>query len=93
MAYRIVKWAMAVIAVLYLALVMLVSNLAGLRGSIIAWMFYAAYVLITVVIWSIDHKASKPLGEDIDKDQVNKETKLTQEVQHNLSHWSWLSLF
>ena len=86
MAYRIVKWAMAVIAVLYLALVMLVSNLAGL-------MFYAAYVLITVVIWSIDHKASKPLGEDIDKDQVNKETKLTQEIQHNLSHWSWLSLF
>ena len=82
-----------VIAVLYLALVMLVSNLAGLRGSIIAWMFYAAYVLITVVIWSIDHKASKPLGEDIDKDQVNKETKLTQEIQHNLSHWSWLSLF
>ena len=68
-------------------------QLAGLRGSIIAWMFYAAYVLITVVIWSIDHKASKPLGEDIDKDQVNKETKLTKEIQHNLSHWSWLSLF
>ena len=64
-----------------------------LEGQIIAWMFYAAYVLITVVIWSIDHKASKPLGEDIDKDQVNKETKLTQEIQHNLSHWSWLSLF
>ena len=88
MAYRIVKWAMAVIAVLDLALVMLVSNLAGLRGSVVAWMFYAAYVLITGMIWSIGHTASKPLGENADKDQVNKETKLTQKAELSKGRWN-----
>ena len=71
---------------------------AGIQPGWLEGQYYRLDVLRSLcadyrVIWSIDHKASKPLGEDIDKDQVNKETKLTQEIQHNLSHWSWLSLF
>ncbi len=86
MAYRIVKWIMAAAAVLYLALVLLVPGLAGLRGSIVAWLCYAAYVLVTVMVWSLN-KAGKPLGKDIDKDQVNREAKLTRDLQRK---WIWM---
>lgn len=86
MAYRIVKWIMAAAAVLYPALVLLAPGLAGLRGSIVAWMFYAAYVLATVMVWSLS-KAGRPLGKDIDKDQVNREAKLTRDLQRK---WIWM---
>ena len=86
MVCRIAKRVMAVIAVLYPALVLLVPGLAGLRDSIIAWMFYVAYVLIAVMIWSMN-KAGKPLGKDIDKDQVNREAKLTRDLQRK---WIWM---
>lgn len=88
MAYRIVKWGMAAAAVLYPALVLLAPGLAGLRGSIVAWMCYAAYVLVTVMVWAIGGKATRNVGQGIDKDEVNKETKITQEVEMSKSRWS-----
>ena len=88
MAYRIVKWGMAAAAVLYPALVLLAPGLAGLRGSIVAWMCYAAYVLVTVMVWAIGGKATRNVGQGIDKNEVNKETKITQEVEMSKSRWS-----
>ena len=88
MAYRIVKWIMAAAAVLYPALVLLAPGLAGLRGSIVAWMCYAAYVLVIVMVWAIGGKATRNVGQGIDKNEVNKETKITQEVEMSKSRWS-----
>ena len=88
MAYRIVKWIMAAAAVLYPALVLLAPGLAALRGSIVAWMCYAAYVLVTVMVWAIGGKATRNVGQGIDKNEVNKETKITQEVEMSKSRWS-----
>lgn len=90
MAYRIVKWAMAAAAVLYLALVLLLPAAAGLRGDVFAWFLYGAYVLITVMVWAIGGKATRTVGQGIDKDAVNKETKVTQEAE--TSKWRWSSM-
>ena len=88
MAYRIVKWVMAAAAVLYPALVLLLPATAGLRGDVFAWIFYGAYVLITVMVWAIGGKATRNVGQGIDKNEVNKETKITQEVEMSKSRWS-----
>ena len=88
MAYRIVKWVMAAAAVLYPALVLLLPAAVGLRGDVFAWIFYGAYVLITVMVWAIGGKATRNVGQGIDKDEVNKETKITQEVEMSKSRWS-----
>ena len=90
MAYRIVKWAMAAAAALYLALVLLLPAAAGLRGDVFAWFLYGAYVLITVMVWAIGGKATRTVGQGIDKDAVNKETKVTQEAE--MSKWRWSSM-
>ena len=81
MAYRIVKWGMAAAAVLYPALVLLAPGLSGLRGSIVAWMCYAAYVLVTVMVWAIGGKATRNVGQGIDKDKLREETWITQEAE------------
>ena len=88
MAYRIVKWGMAAAAVLYPALVLLLPAAAGLRGDVFAWIFYGAYVLVTVMVWGIGGKANRTVGQGIDKDEVNKETKITQELERSKSYWS-----
>ncbi len=87
MAYRIVKWGMAAAAVLYPALVLLLPAAAGLRGDVFAWIFYGAYVLITVMVWAIGGKATRNVGQGIDKDQVNREAKLTRDLQRK---WIWM---
>lgn len=88
MAYRVIKWMMAVLAVAYLPAVFLIPGLAGLKGSALGWLVYGAYVLFTVMVWAIGHKAGKPLGEDIDRDQVNKETVITQQVEASKHFWT-----
>ncbi len=93
MVYRTVKWAMAAAAALYLALVLLLPAAAGLRGDWFAWFLYGAYVLIPAMVWAIGSKATRTVGQGIDKDAVNKETKITQELQRNLSFWSLWSAF
>ena len=90
MAYRIVKWGMAAAAALYLALVLLLPAAAGLRRDWFAWSLYGAYVLITAMVWAIDSKATRTVGQGIDKDAVNKETKVTQEAE--MSKWRWSSM-
>ena len=93
MAYRIVKWGMAAAAALYLALVLLLPGAAGLRRDVFAWFLYGAYVLVTAMVWAVGSKATRTVGQGIDKDEVNKETKITQEIQRNLSFWSLWSAF
>ena len=90
MAYRIVKWGMAAAAALYLALVLLLPAAAGLRRDVFAWFLYAAYVLVTAMVWAVGSKATRTVGQGIDKDEVNKETKITQEVE--MSKWRWSSM-
>ena len=88
MAYRIVKWVMAAAAVLYLALVLLVPGLAGLKSNVLAWIVYGAYVLVTAMVWGMSSKANRTIGEGIDKDKLREETWITQEAELSKSRWS-----
>ena len=93
MGYRIVKWVMAAAAVLFLLAALLIPGMERIRGDVFAWIFYGVYVLITAMVWAIGGKATRNVGQGIDKDEVNKETKVTQEIQRNLSFWSLWSAF
>ena len=88
MGYRIVKWVMAAAAVLFLLVALLVPGMERIRGDVFAWIFYGVYVLITAMVWAIGGKATRNVGQGIDKDEVNKETKITQEVEMSKSRWS-----
>lgn len=88
MGYRIVKWVMAAAAVLFLLVALLIPGMERIRGDVFAWIFYGVYVLITAMVWAIGGKATRNVGQGIDKDEVNKETKITQEVEMSKSRWS-----
>ena len=88
MGYRIVKWVMAAAAVLFLLAALLIPGMERIRGDGFTWVFYGAYVLITAMVWAIGGKATRNVGQGIDKDEVNKETKITQEAELSKSRWS-----
>ena len=88
MGYRIVKWVMAATAVLFLLAALLIPGMERIRGDVFTWVFYGAYVLITAMVWAIGGKATRNVGQGIDKDEVNKETKITQEAELSKSRWS-----
>ena len=88
MGYRIVKWVMAAAAVLFLLAALLIPGMERIRGDVFTWVFYGAYVLITAMVWAIGGKATRNVGQGIDKNEVNKETKITQEVEMSKSRWS-----
>ena len=88
MGYRIVKWVMAAAAVLFLLAALLIPGMERIRGDVFAWIFYGVYVLITAMVWAIGGKATLNVGQGIDKDEVNKETKITQEAELSKSRWS-----
>ncbi len=88
MGYRIVKWVMAAAAVLFLLVALLIPGMERIRGDVFTWIFYGAYVLITAMVWAIGGKATRNVGQGIDKDEVNKETKITQEAELSKSRWS-----
>ena len=88
MGYRIVKWVMAAPAVLFLLAALLIPGMERIRGDVFTWVFYGAYVLITAMVWAIGGKATRNVGQGIDKDEVNKETKITQEAELSKSRWS-----
>lgn len=88
MGYRIVKWVMAAAAVLFLLVALLIPGMERIRGDVFAWIFYGVYVLITAMVWAIGGKATRNVGQGIDKDEVNKETKITQEAELSKSRWS-----
>ena len=88
MGYRIVKWVMAAAAVLFLLAALLIPGMERIRGDVFTWVFYGAYVLITAMVWAIGGKAIRNVGQGIDKDEVNKETKITQEAELSKSRWS-----
>lgn len=88
MGYRIVKWVMAAAAVLFLLAALLIPGMERIRGDVFAWIFYGVYVLITAMVWAIGGKATRSVGQGIDKDEVNKETKITQEAELSKSRWS-----
>ena len=88
MGYRIVKWVMAAAAVLFLLAALLIPGMERIRGDVFAWIFYGVYVLITARVWAIGGKATRNVGQGIDKDEVNKETKITQEAELSKSRWS-----
>ncbi len=88
MGYRIVKWVMAAAAVLFLLVALLIPGMERIRGDVFTWVFYGVYVLITAMVWAIGGKATRNVGQGIDKDEVNKETKITQEAELSKSRWS-----
>ena len=88
MGYRIVKWVMAAAAVLFLLAALLIPGMERIRGDVFTWIFYGVYVLITAMVWAIGGKATRNVGQGIDKDEVNKETKITQEAELSKSSWS-----
>lgn len=88
MGYRIVKWVMAAAAVLFLLAALLIPGMERIRGDVFTWIFYGVYVLITAMVWAIGGKATRNVGQGIDKDEVNKETKITQEAELSKSRWS-----
>lgn len=88
MGYRIVKWVMAAAAVLFLLAALLIPGMERIRGDVFTWIFYGAYVLVTVMVWAVGGKATRNVGQGIDKDEVNKETKITQEAELSKSRWS-----
>ena len=88
MGYRIVKWVMAAAAGLCLLAALLIPGMERIRGDVFTWIFYGAYVLITAMVWAIGGKATRSVGQGIDKDEVNKETKITQEAELSKSRWS-----
>lgn len=88
MGYRIVKWVMAAAAVLFLLVALLIPGMERIRGDVFTWIFYGVYVLITAMVWAIGGKATRNVGQGIDKDEVNKETKITQEAELSKSRWS-----
>ena len=90
MGYRIVKWVMAAAAVLFLLVALLIPGMERIRGDAFTWIFYGAYVLITAMVWAIGGKATRNVGQGIDKDEVNKETKITQEAELSKARWSSL---
>ena len=90
MGYRIVKWVMAAAAVLFLLAALLIPGMERIRGDVFTWIFYGVYVLITAMVWAIGGKATRNVGQGIDKDAVNKETKVTQEAE--TSKWRWSSM-
>lgn len=90
MGYRIVKWVMAAAAVLFLLVALLIPGMERIRGDVFAWIFYGVYVLITAMVWAIGGKATRNVGQGIDKDEVNKETKITQEAELSKARWSSL---
>ena len=87
MGYRIVKWVMAAAAVLFLLAALLIPGMERIRGDVFTWVFYGAYVLITAMVWAIGGKATRNVGQGIDKDEVNKEPQLTQEAERSKSRW------
>lgn len=88
MGYRIVKWVMAAAAVLFLLAALLIPGMERIRGDVFTWIFYGVYALITAMVWAIGGKATRNVGQGIDKDEVNKETKITQEAELSKSRWS-----
>lgn len=86
--YRIVKWTMLVLCGLYLLAVFLVPFFGFLRTDLLAWILYVAFVLMTVFVWGIGGKANRTVGQGVDKDEVNKQTKMTQELERSKWYWS-----
>lgn len=86
--YRIVKWTMSVLCVLYLPCVLLVPGLAFLRTDLLAWILYGAFVLMTVFVWGIGGKANRTVGQGMDLDKKNKEIRITQELERSKHYWS-----
>lgn len=68
------------------------SGRGGARRDVFA-VPLCGYVLVTAMVWAIGSKATRNVGQGVDKDEVNKETKITQEIQRNLSFWSLWSAF
>ena len=86
--YRVVKWAMTILAILYLPAIFLLPFLSALRTELWAWIFYGVFVLLTVFVWGIGGKANRTVGQGVDKDEANKQTKITQELEHSKWYWS-----
>ena len=45
-------------------------------------------MLLTVFVWGIGGKANRTVGQGVDKDEVNKQTKMTQELERSKWYWS-----
>ncbi|OUN21701.1 hypothetical protein B5G34_09950 [Flavonifractor sp. An82] len=86
--YKIVKWTMIILSALYLPCVLLVPFLAALRTSLLAWLLYVIFVMVTVFVCAINSKACRTVGQGMDLDEKNKEIRITQELERSKHYWS-----
>ncbi|MCI7473912.1 MAG: hypothetical protein MSB10_09580 [Clostridiales bacterium] len=86
--YRIVKWTMVALSVLYLPYVFLIPFLAALRTSLLAWLLYVIFVMVTVFVCAINSKACRTVGQGMDLDEKNKEIMITQELERSKYYWT-----
>lgn len=88
--YRIVKWTMLSLSILYLPAIFLIPFLAALRTSLLAWLLYVIFVMVTVFVCLINSKACRTVGQGMDLDEKNKEIKITQELERSKHYWTQL---
>lgn len=86
--YKVVKWTMVALSILYLPAIFLIPLLSGLRTSLLAWLLYVIFVMITVFVCAINSKACRTVGQGIDLDEANKEIRITQELERSKHYWS-----
>lgn len=86
--YKVVKWTMVALSILYLPAIFLIPLLSGLRTSLLAWLLYVIFVMITVFVCAISSKACRTVGQGIDLDEANKEIRITQELERSKHYWS-----
>ena len=75
--YRIVKWTMIILSVLYLPCVLLVPFLTALRTSLLAWLLYAVFVAVPLFLCALNRKTCRPGGSGVDPDGKKKGIKNT----------------
>ena len=66
--YKVVKWTMVALSILYLPAIFLIPLLSGLRTSLLAWLLYVIFVMVTVFVCAINSKACRTVGQGIDLD-------------------------
>lgn len=86
--YRVVKWTMLALSILYVPAALLVPFLAFLRTDLLCWILYGAFVLMTVFVWGIGGKANRTVGQGMDLNEKNQEIKITQELERSKHYWS-----
>ena len=85
--YRIIKWIMAIGAVLLLPAMYLAPALAEQRG-LFSWMLYILYILVVLFVWGAAGKGNRNVSQDFSPETNNQKLDETKEILRERSRWS-----